>query len=209
MYHFAHYREDNPDYLLPIVQTYPLGLIVTCMEGCLAASHIPFMINRSASGALELLGHIDRSNPQVEALDGAAVYVVFTGPNTYISPTVYVTRQLPTWNYIAVHVSGRARIETPGLAILDDIERLAQQLEPITGGWTLDKTEERVQKLAPLICRIIVEVDRIEGRLKLSQEKSFADRSAATEHLLKKNPSESRSFLRRLSGIQEANDDQR
>jgi transcriptional regulator len=208
MYHYAHYREDNPDYLLPIVQTYPLGLIVTCKEDQFTASHIPFMIDRGASGALQLLGHMDRSNPQVEALDGAAVYVVFAGPNTYISPTVYATRQLPTWNYIAVHVSGHARIEAPGLAILDDIERLAQQLEPATGGWTLDKTEERVRKLAPLICRVVVVVDRIEGRLKLSQEKGLADRSAATEHLLNKNLPESRSLLKQLSGMQETNDDQ-
>jgi transcriptional regulator len=208
MYHYAHYREDNPDYLLPIVQTYPLGLILTCKDGQFAASHIPFMIDRDASGALQLLGHLDRSNPQVEALDGAAVYVVFAGPNTYISPTVYVTRQLPTWNYIAVHVSGRSRIEAPGQAVLDDIERLAQQLEPATGGWTLDKTEERVQKLAALIRRVVVVVDHIEGRLKLSQEKSLADRSAATDHLLKRSLPESRSLLKRLSGMQENNDDQ-
>jgi transcriptional regulator len=208
MYHYAHYRENNPDDLLPIVQAYPLGLLVTCKGGQFAASHIPFMIDRGPAGALQLLGHLDRSNPQVEVLDGAAVYVVFAGPNTYISPTVYVTRQLPTWNYIAVHVNGHARIETPGQAILDDIERLARQLEPTTGGWTLDKTEERVRKLAPLICRVVVVVDRIEGRFKLSQEKSLADRSAATKHLLKKNLPESRPLLKQLSGMQDTHDAQ-
>src|SRR3954470_24307004 len=133
MYHYPHYREQDLDRLLPVVGAYPLGLVVTCNGGSFAASHIPLMIERDAAGKLQLLGHMDIANPQVQELEGAPVYVVFAGPNGYVSPTVYVTRQLPTWNYVSVHVNGRCRVENPGLRILDDIERLARQSEPETG----------------------------------------------------------------------------
>ncbi|MBW7970544.1 MFS transporter [Bradyrhizobium sp. BR 10289] len=199
MYHYPAYREDDPDRLLPVIQTYPLGLIISKQGNSFRASHIPFMVEPTPEGSWCLRGHMDRENPQLEALDGASVYVVFQGPNTYISPTVYVTRQLPTWNYVAVHVEGRCRVETPGLDILNDIERLAQASEAPVDGWGLDKSEPRVRSLAPLISRVLVDVERMEGRFKLSQEKSPADRKAATAHLTDQAPQSVRSLLEELS----------
>jgi transcriptional regulator len=198
MYHYPHYREEDPERLLSVIRAYPLGLIISSDGDRFAASHIPFMAERNTGGRWRLRGHMDSENPQVAALDGTSTYVVFSGPNTYISPTVYATRQLPTWNYIAVHVKGRCRIEVPGLAILDDIERLVQHSEAAEGGWALDKSEERIRKLARLISRVVVDVEQIEGRFKLSQEKGTADRQAATAHLVQQNPASARSFLENL-----------
>jgi transcriptional regulator len=198
MYHYPHYRDEDPEHLLSVIQAYPLGLIVSQDGERFAASHIPFMAERNADGGWRLLGHMDSGNPQTATLNGACAYIVFAGPNTYISPTVYATRQLPTWNYIAVHVTGRCRLEVPGLAILDDIERLARQSETSAGGWALDKSETRVRKLAPLITRVTVDVEHIEGRFKLSQEKGIEDRQAVTAHLVRQNPA-AQSLLETLS----------
>jgi ACS family tartrate transporter-like MFS transporter len=199
MYHYQNYREEDPERLAAVIQAYPLGLIVSKDGDTFLASHIPFMAEQSPDGRWQLRGHMDRENPQIAALDGTSVYVVFQGPNTYISPTVYVTRQLPTWNYVAVHVEGRCRVETPGVDILNDIARLAQKSETGDDGWTLDKSEPRVRNLAPLICRVLVNIERIEGRFKLSQEKSMSDRKAATAHLLSQSPASARPLLEDLS----------
>jgi len=206
MYHYAHYREDDVDRLLPVIRAFPLALVVSCTRGNFLASHLPLIATRKPDGKLVLLGHLDANNPQASELDSAQVYIVFAGPNAYISPNVYVTRQLPTWNYIAVHATGRCALEKPGLKILDDIERLVTQVEPEAGGWALDKTEERVRKLAPLICRLSIEVDHVEGRFKLSQEKQGPDRCAATDHLLADNPS-LRPLVEQLFRKRETNDE--
>lgn len=199
MYHYPHYREQDPERLLSVVRAYPLGLIVSCDSVRFSASHIPFIVDVDPDGGWRLRGHMDRTNPQLAVLDGSLVYVVFQGPNTYISPSVYATRQLPTWNYIAVHVEGRCRVEAPGLDILDDIARLAEQSEARTGGWVVDKSELRIRSLAPLIRRILVDVQRAEGRFKLSQEKCLADRKAATAHLASQHPQSARPLLQELS----------
>ncbi len=199
MYHYPNYRDEDPERLRAVIKAYPLGLVVSRDGETFHASHIPFMVEQGADGRWDLRGHMDRENPQLGALDGASVYVVFQGPNTYISPTVYVTRQLPTWNYLAIHVEGRCRVETPGLAILDDLERLAGESEARDDGWVLDKSETRVRNLAPLISRVLITVERIEGRFKLSQEKSLADRQAATSHLTDQAPPSARPLLEQLS----------
>lgn len=200
-YHYDVYREEDLDCLVSIIRAFPLGLIVTCSGEEFAASHIPFMVSSEYSEAPKLLGHMDQSNPQIELLEGNPVYVVFSGPNAYVSPTVYATRQLPTWNYISVHVTGHARVENPGSDILEDIEHLTWQLEPTIGGWTFDKTENRVQQLSALIRRVTVVVDHIEGRVKMSQEKGLTDRIAATRHLLNYSPQKYHWLVEKLGGI--------
>jgi transcriptional regulator len=199
MYHYPNYREDDPKRLIPVIKAYPLGLIVSRTDGQFHASHIPFMVEQGPNGSWRLRGHMDRNNPQLAGLDGASAYVVFQGPNAYISPNVYVTRQLPTWNYVAVHVEGRCRVEMPGLDILNDIARLARESERREDGWVLDKEEPRVHTLAPLIGRILVEIKQMEGRFKLSQEKSLADRSAATAHLVEQSGPSARPLVEDLS----------
>jgi len=199
MFHYPAYKDDDRARILEAIQAFPLGLVVSCLDGAFAASHIPFMVDVGPAGELRLLGHLDAENPQARILDGATVYVVFQGPNSYVSPHVYVTKQLPTWNYLAVHATGRCHIETPGLPILDDLERLAVELEPGAGGWRIDKSAPLVQKLAPLICRLTIAVEQIEGRFKVSQEKCAADRQAATTHLLAQTPAESHGCVRHLS----------
>ncbi len=199
MYHYPNYREGDPEHVIPVIKAYPLGLIVSCAGGQFRASHIPFMVEQGVGGSWRLRGHMDRYNPQLADLDGASVYVVFQGPNAYISPNVYATRQLPTWNYVAVHVEGRCQVEIPGLAILDDIARLAQESERREDGWILDMEDSRVRTLAPLIGRIVVEIVQMEGRFKLSREKSPADRDAATAHLVERAGPSARSLVEDLS----------
>lgn len=205
MFHYPTYRETDLQRLIPVMKAYPLGLVITSDGTQFGASHIPLMLEANTDGRLRLLGHMDAANPQLAELDDRPVYVVFSGPDTYVSPNVYVTRQLPTWNYVTVHAEGRGRVEAPGLGILDDIARLAQQSEP-PAGWTFDKSEPRVTGLAPLIRRVIIDVTRIEGRFKLSQEKSTADRQAAANHLIAQSAPERHALLDELCRRRTSND---
>ncbi len=90
--------------MISVMKSYPFATLVSTSEGNPLITHIPIIYNDESG---KLVAHIDKYNPQVATLqDGAEVTVVFKGPDTYISPTVYTTRQLPTWNYIIVHIKG-------------------------------------------------------------------------------------------------------
>ncbi len=184
MYHYGHYRNMDVERLVTLIESFPLALVVSCTRGEFLASHLPLVIERCGKGDLTLIGHLDAANPQMEALHGERAYVVFSGPNRYISPKVYTTRQLPTWNYLTVHGCGYCTIEAPGNGILDDIERLARKVEGVDPRSVFDKTNARVLRLVPLIRRLRITLEHIEGRFKLSQDKSAPDRRAAADHLL-------------------------
>ena len=86
------------------MKAYPFATLVSALEGKPFITHIPIIYNEESG---KLVAHIDKYNPQVATLqDGAEVTVIFKGPDTYISPSVYTTKQLPTWNYIIVHITG-------------------------------------------------------------------------------------------------------
>jgi Transcriptional regulator len=104
MYPPPYHQTEDIQKMIAVIQQYPLGMLLSVHNGKPLATHIPIIYNEATG---KLVAHIDIQNPQVETLmDGAEVTVVFKGPDTYISPSVYTTKQLPTWNYIIVHITG-------------------------------------------------------------------------------------------------------
>ncbi len=184
MYHYKTYHITDINILATTIADYPLALIVSRRSERLIATHIPLLLKISPTGDVKLTGHMDNNNPQLDELNGAEVMVVFSGPSSYISPRDYVTKQLPTWNYIRVHARGLVTVSVPGQDILDDIDELVAHLESDVDPWQMDRSSARVRQLAPLISRIEISVSELEGRFKLSQEKSAQDRHAALHRLL-------------------------
>lgn len=183
MYIPPDFAESRPTVLHELIVAHPLGLLVTHGPAGLDANHLPFELQVAADGAVVLRAHVARANPVWQAPgDGADVLVVFRGAAGYVSPNWYPSkqdhhRQVPTWNYEAVHAHGR-------LVVHDDPRFLRGLLARLTRRH--EATEARPWKMgdAPAafidaelrgIVGIEVVVGRLEGKRKLSQNRADHD----------------------------------
>ncbi len=187
MYRPPAFAIDDDRAIGRLIQHYPFGLLVTGgAEAFPVATHLPMIAQRSASG-LRLLGHIARANPQCTAIFAAEpALAIFTGAHAYISPSWYDPPypQVPTWNYSAVHARGRLREAADPHAILSALTILFESKfdEP----WEfarLDRSYVEHQMRGIVAFELIVE--RIEGKAKLSQNRSERDAAGAIAGLMR------------------------
>ena len=89
MYPPTHHQVNDRNKMIEVIKQFPLSMMVTVLKGKPCVSHIPLIINVDTG---KLVGHLDRNNPQVNTLQsGDEVQLVFKGPDTYISPSIYTT----------------------------------------------------------------------------------------------------------------------
>jgi transcriptional regulator len=150
------------------------ALVTTGPDGPVA-SHVPVVYERERK-VLEL--HVAAANPHARVADGERALAIFAGPHGYVSPSWYATHPaVPTWNYAAVHVSGRmARITRPErLRAL--LAKLVAAYEPRGSSWKMGAlSAEYMAKMLAGIVGFEIAVERIEGKFKLSQNRDAADR---------------------------------
>jgi len=146
----------------------------------LTASQLPFMYEGAAGAPGTLFCHLARPNPQVADLkQGREVLVVFAGPHAYVSPSWYATRPaVPTWNYVAVHAYGTPRAIEGEAELIRLVGTLAERHE---GGraapWRLaDEPANYINGMVRGIIGFAIAVTRLEGKFKLSQNRSATDR---------------------------------
>ena len=192
MYVPRHFSEDDGEKLTAFIDENAFGVLVTVAEGRPFASHIPFLYERNAN---VLLGHVARANPQWQHFSNAAdVMVLFQGPHAYISPSWYVSPGVPTWNYVVAHVYGAARV-------VDDPSRIKGIVEALTEKNERDNNTPWVPtydpKMLGAIVGIEITVKEVQGKLKLSQNRSAADRAAVVSQL-EASGSENNAALARL-----------
>ena len=169
-----HFRADDPDQVFDFVQRYAFGTLVSGGSAGLQVSHIPFVAERDAGGKLRLLGHVARANAHSQGLEGAQeVLVIFHGPHGYVSPGWYHQHPaVPTWNYAVVHARGKA-------TLMDEAElhELLMRLSSIYEDgrpkpWKLSQQPaDFVSGMLKMIVGFAIEVERIEGKFKLSQNR--------------------------------------
>jgi transcriptional regulator len=191
MYQPPHFREDRLDVQHRMIVTHPLGLLVTAGPGGLQANHIPFLIDPAASERGTLRAHLARANPQIAELAAVSeCLIVFQGPQHYISPSLYPTKQetgkvVPTWNYITVHAWGRPQV-------MDDAGWLRRQVDDLTRHkedsratpWQVaDAPETFVAAQLKGIVGLEIPVTRIEGKWKVSQNRPAADQAGVVAGL--------------------------
>ena len=191
MYIPAHFAESRPEVLHDLIRRHPLGMLVTHGAAGLDANHIPFELN-AASGSLgTLAGHVARANPVWQQLrDGDEVMVVFRAADAYISPNWYPSkheqhRQVPTWNYMVAHAHGRVRIVDDERFVRGIVGRLKKTHEASQAvPWKMaDSPREFIDGLLQAIVGIEIEITRLEGKSKLSQNKEARDLRGAIEGL--------------------------
>lgn len=180
MYRPKHFDEPHFERLHEFVREQPFGTIVSQGEAGLEASHVPFLIDAVPDSPGRLFGHLARANPQWRAFDGEAeCLTVFQGPHAYVSPAwMESASNVPTWNYVAVHAYGRPEVIEDPDRVRAGIERLVATSEAFRSSpWATGKAPaDFIDGLLRGIVAFDLPIDRIEGKWKLSQNKSEADR---------------------------------
>lgn len=131
MYVPIHFKEDRVPVLHDAIRRFGFGTLVTHGSSGLEASHIPLLLDDSQGPFGTLHGHLARPNPQWKGIgSGTSALAIFLGPNTYISPSWYPTKQetgkvVPTWNYLAIHAYGE-------IHTFDNPERLREHVTRLT-----------------------------------------------------------------------------
>ena len=194
-FHYSEFRFTDAARVAAIVRAFPLALVVSECNGMAYASHIPLMWPEASS---QLLGHTDARNPQFCAAGSVDARIFFCGPQSYVPTDAYVTRQLPTWNYVAVHLSARIDVLNAPAAKLDILAQMAAVLDGPQAAPAFAGQEERVRQLLSNITGLRVHIQHQEARIKLSQDKSPEDQRAALDHLLAMQGAGARSFLESL-----------
>ena len=169
----AAFRIDDADAQLAFIERHAFGTLVSTGPDGLQVSHVPFLARREA-GKVVLLGHLARANDHWRGLETAGeVLAIFQGPHAYVSPGWYAQHpSVPTWNYSAAHAQGRA-------SLLDEAE-LHEVVAALSARyeagrerpWRLgDQPSGFIESLLGAIVGFRIEVDRIDMKLKLSQNR--------------------------------------
>jgi transcriptional regulator len=178
MYIPKHFSTTDADTLAALIEANAFGTLVTLGDGKPFASHLPFLYDREAN---VLSAHVARANPQWQQLGATReVLAIFQGAHGYVSPTWYEDPGVPTWNYAAVHVYGSA-------TAVDDLEATARHVEALAArfesGSAAPWTPSYEKKRLAGIVGIEIRIAEIQGKLKLSQNRSAADRAGVIARL--------------------------
>ena len=182
------FRKTDMQRSLDFARLTGFGLLMVVLDDMPLVSHIPFLLDE-AQGEVEL--HLVRSNPMARLLKSGArpAKLAVTGPHGYISPDWYgVKNQVPTWNYVAVHLSGSLSLQ-PQENIRAVIDRLAEEFEARLAPKTVwkstkmtpDVLDKMMRQIVP--CRLVIK--DIQSTWKLGQNKPDAARLGAADQIRK------------------------
>lgn len=177
MYIPKHFEAPRTEVMHDLIRGHPLATLITLSESGLDANHIPLLLSTAPSPFGVLQGHVARSNSMwLDLAKDVEVLAVFHGPNAYITPSWYASKQengkvVPTWNYAVVHAYGWLRV-------IDDTAWLRSQLEALTTHseaafsepWAVsDAPSEFIEKLIGSIVGIEINITKLSGKWKVSQ----------------------------------------
>jgi len=164
------YENTNLEEVKQFVQNNSFGILVTHQNGKPLATHIPLELSQNKDGNDVLVGHISKANPQWHNFkDEGDVLAIFNGPHSYISSSWYDFEEVPTWNYIAVHIYGSIKT-IEGEALYNSLKKLMEKYE--SGSKNPVKIEDMSDKTMRQINGIIgfeIEITDIQAAYKLSQ----------------------------------------
>jgi len=172
------FAETDRERLHALIEAYDFAMLITNGGPTPMVSHLPFVLDRTAGPHGTLRAHMARANPHWQHFGGEAL-VVFHGPHGYVSPTWYEPGQpaVPTWNYAVVHAYGTPRI-------VDDPHELRGQLDQLSAkyeagrapSWSLaSQPFNYIDGMLKGIVGFAMPIARLEGKFKLSQNRSAAD----------------------------------
>lgn len=190
MYTPPAFREDDAATLRQIIRAARLATLVTATAEGLMATPLPLFLEEGEGEHGVLYGHVARANPQWKTPPTGEALVLFSGADAYITPSWYAAKAehgkvVPTWNYEAVHAYGTAEFFDDPARLLDAVTRLTALYEaPRAAPWAVsDAPEAFVAAQLRGIVGVRLPISRIEGKRKMSQNRSEADRAGVAAGL--------------------------
>lgn len=177
-------KNENIAEIRDFIKNNGFGILVNKTEGRFHGTHIPLVLEMDAEGNDILHGHIAKANPQWKSFaSGEEVLVIFNGPHAYVSSSWYNHENVPTWNYIAVHVYGSIRL-IEGEELMSSLRKLTDKYErgsenPVS----VDKLSDKTMRQVRGIVGFEIKVTEMQATYKLSQNRNAEDYQQVIEKL--------------------------
>ena len=168
------YREEDREKILEFLKQNKFPALVTYDGERPIATHLPVEVLENGNGSLTILGHMSRANPQWRSFGEQEVLLIFQGAHTYISPRWYDHVNVPTWNYMMVHIYGKVRL-VEGEELYTLLSRLVKNHEEPTAYDLESLPQDFVQKEMNGVVGFAVDVTRVDAGYKLSQNRNDGD----------------------------------
>jgi len=192
MYTPAHFKIEDAAKVHALMRAHPFAILVTQGADGLTATHLPTVLkvdDASPLGRIEC--HLARPNPQWKTFAaGTEALMIFQGAEAYIRPGWYPSKAehgkaVPTWNYAAVHAYGPLRVMSDKAWLLAHVGDLTDQQEaPYAARWAMaDAPESYLEVMARGIVGLTLEIARLEGKMKMSQNRDLRDRNGVVQGL--------------------------
>ena len=184
MYIPRSFDESDRGALHGFIERHPLGALVTASGAHgFFATHLPLLLDRERGALGVLQGHVARANPHHRlAASGDTALVIFSGPDAYVTPSWYPAKEehgkvVPTWNYMAVHATGMLRFIDDRDFLMAHLDRLTNRHEASQSHpWAMhDAPLDFLEQQARAIVGVEIDITSLEGKFKLSQNRSDAD----------------------------------
>ncbi len=177
MYSPKYHVEENQEVLNNVMRDHGWAILVGSVEGTPFATHLPFMLDETRGENGTLISHMAKANPHWQSFEAnQEALVIFWGPHAYISPSWYDKQpSVPTWNYVTVHAYGSPRLIDDEKAMVAAQKDLVETYEG-PEGWRLEDQPEKFVKgmLTGIVC-FELEITRLEGKFKMSQNRHEDD----------------------------------
>jgi len=179
MYIPPHFHITDKDEIHSFIAANAFGQLISSVDGQMFATPMPFLLSDDRS---RLFGHLAKSNPHFDALDGQSVMISLLGEHHYVSPSWYTSPGVPTWNYQAVHIYGRCNIFTDSQKLKTIVDALTEKYEAaFTSPWQPDYQHTMLSA----IVGIEIAIEEIQCKYKLSQNRSRQDQLQVAEQFEK------------------------
>lgn len=196
-------RLEDKEEIFRFIKENPFAVIVNTIDGKLIATHMVVELEEDTEGNKILRSHMAKANPQWKNFSAETeLLVIFNGPHTYISSSWYDHVNVPTWNYIAIHVYGKPKIldDTAAYALLDRLVKRYEQAseKPFTTG---SLSDDYLQSHLKALVAFEISIDRIEAKQKLSQNRDVHNFDRVLEKLDEREDAESTAIKKEMERI--------
>ncbi|MCG8493654.1 MAG: FMN-binding negative transcriptional regulator [Sneathiellales bacterium] len=184
MYTPRYFEVPAQQTLLSILPEASFAVLVTPVDTGVEITHLPLSYDPEAGEQGTIYGHMAKPNPHSKALESGVSTVIFSGPHIYVSPTDYASNaNVPTWNYVAVHATGHAKVIGEPEKVREILEQLTRENEESRSvPWTLDDYDQKkLQAMMRGIVAFEIPVEDLQAKAKLGQNKSREDRLALSD----------------------------
>jgi transcriptional regulator len=202
MYLPKRFTNENVLESLELIRNHPLATLITCHSTGPFLSHLPLVLEIEDE-RMVLYGHLARANPHAKLLPNSESTMVFMGPQAYISPVWYAQNDVPTWNYMTVHVRGVAEMIEDEQGIVECLKKLTEVMEaPRNPRWEFWVPEDLQDgQLQKHIVGFKMEVTSLQAKFKLSQNRSKEDFDGVLQGLATQSDDMSKAILKYMKNL--------